>query len=206
LQQDVVKQQEFTCPYSKLPLTRPCEVSSCSYNLDDTTASRSSLRCFLHYCDGVRKRPGASKGEHDFGSYAPERKIKLAASFFGKSVEEVEKLNVSFYTSLFSVFAEDAAVELRKHQLDPVPFAQCAVCGSECDKLFIPKGVLPSGYGYCSYGCFQMKPPPVLLIEKNTDLDFGEFVAAVEHESVNGRARFVRQLLEWVLGSMPLRL
>jgi len=201
-----MKQPEFKCPYAKLPLTRPCEVGSCCYNLADNPVSKQSMRCFLHYCDGVRRRPGLGKNEHDFGAYPQDKKNKLAAQFFNVSLEEVDRINSEFYVSLFSVFAEDVSVALRKHQLDPVPYKQCVVCGNESDNLFIPKGVLPSGYGYCSYGCFQMKPPPVILIEKNMDLDFAEFVGAMEHESHQGRAKFVRQLVEWVLGNTPLRL
>jgi hypothetical protein len=201
-----MKQSDFTCPYSKMRLHRPCSVSSCSYNLDDNPASNTYNRCFLNYTAEVRTRANLIKGEFDFNNFSQDKKNKVAAQFFDIPIEEVAKVNSEFYVSLFSVFAEDVSVALKKQQLDPVPYRQCCVCGTECDELFILKSVLPAGWGYCSYGCFQMKPPPILLIEKNMDLDFLEFVGAMEHESYQGRAKFVRQLIEWVLGNSAMRL
>ena len=201
-----MKQSEFICPYSNMRLTRSCTVSSCCYQLNDNQHSNQYNRCFLKYTNEVRNRATLVKGDHDFNNFPQDKKNRIAAQFFDISLEEVSKINSEFYIALFSVFAEDVSVSLRKQQLDPVPFVQCAVCGTESEELFIPKGTLPSGYGYCSYSCFQMKPPPILLIEKNMDLDFLEFVGAMEHESFQGRAKFVRQLVEWVLGSTPLRL
>jgi hypothetical protein len=203
-----VTTQEFKCPYSGVALgDRSCTVASCSYNLNDNPAANVYNRCFLNYTAEVRIRANLIKGEFDFNNFSQEKKNKVAAQFFDISPGEVEKVNSEFYISLFSVFAEDVSVALRKHQLDPVPFKQCCVCGSESDELFIPKGgILPKGFGYCSYGCFQMKPPPILLIEHNMDLDFLEFIEAMEHQSHQGRAKFVRQLVEWVLGNSAMRL
>lgn len=202
-----MKQTPFACPYSNLELRRSCEVGSCSYHLADNPAAREHNRCFLAYTDSIRKRPSTSKTDNDFNNFPQDRKNKIAAQFFDVPLEQVEKINSEFYLSLFSVFAEDVSASLRKQHLDPVKFVQCCVCGGEEEELFIPKGgVLPSGYGYCSYACFQLKPPPILMLEKNMDLDFAEFVRSMEHESHQGRAKFVRQMAEWVLGTVPLRL
>lgn len=198
--------KEFKCPYIGLPLNNPCVVSSCNYNLNDNPIGKSHKRCFLNYAESVRQKPQAAKNEHDFQAFPADKKIKIAAEFFDMTVSQVENINNAFYVSLFSIFAEDAIVSLKKHQLDPVLYRQCAVCGIEENQLFYPESMLPPGFGYCSYACYQLKPPPILLIEKNLDLDFLDFIKSMEYESTQSRAKFIRQLVDWVLGNTPMTL
>jgi hypothetical protein len=201
------KKLEFKCPYSGMELRRPCEVSSCNYNLVDNIKTKPYNRCFLNYAELIRNRPQAAKNEHDFHAFTPDKKMKVASEFFGLSISEVQAINSDFYVSLFSIFAEDAIVDLKKHQLDPVLYRQCAVCGNEADgSLLYPDSLLPPGVGYCSYPCFQLKPPPILLIVRNLDLDFVDFIKSMEYESSQSRSKFVRQLVEWVLGNTPMTL
>lgn len=196
----------FTCPYVNLELRQNCGVTSCNYNLPDNNQTIPYKRCFLNYTDTIRNRPGAAKNEHDFQAFTQEKKNKIASQFLEITLDEVEQVNSNFYLALFSVFAEDVAISLCKHQLDPVPFEQCVVCGSGEDELFYPEGVLPSGYGYCSYSCFQLKPPPILMVEKNMNLEFIDFISAIKHQTNQSRAKFVRQLSEFVLGNTPMRI
>jgi len=172
--------------------------------LNDNAAGRLHKRCFLNYAESIRNKPQALKNEHDFQAFSSEKKIKVAADFFDLTVSQVEGINNAFYVSLFSIFAEDAIVSLKKHQLDPVLYRQCAVCGNAEDKLYYPDSMLPPGFGYCTYNCYQLKPPPILLIEKNLDLDFIDFIRSMEYESPQSRAKFIRQLVDWVLGSTPM--
>ena len=123
------------------------------------------------------------------------------------SPSDVEKKSREFYTSLFSVFSEDVLLELKRHQIDPVLYTQCAVCGSSGKELFYPKSkILPVGWGYCRYACYQLKPPPILLLEKNLGIDFLDLIKALrsEYESSQSRAKFARHLAQWVFGDTPM--
>lgn len=205
----LIKDCSFTCPYSKAPLESPCEVTSCNFNLEDNSISRAYKRCFLNYTESLRYNPLAIKKnvEYDFNKLPQEQKNQIVGLFFNMTTDEVDKKTREFYISLFSVFAEDVLLSLRKHQIDPVPYRQCVVCAGECDSLFYPKsGILPPGWGYCTYSCYQLKPPPILTLEKNLSLEFLELIRGLEleYESSHSRAKFVRQLVQWVLGDSPM--
>jgi hypothetical protein len=117
----------------------------------------------------------------------------------------VFKATSNFYISMFSVLAQDSILFYNKHRLDPVPYKQCAVCGTACDHLFIPKsGALPAGWGYDRYCCYQLKPPPLLLLEKTLELDTIDMMKNIEHDATQSRAKFVRNLVQWVFSNTPM--
>lgn len=200
--------KHFICPYAGAELKTPCSVGSCYFNLNDNPISRSFKRCFLNYQESLRYNPFAvaKKQDFDFNNLPQAQRNQIVASFFDLNEGDLGKVSANFYTSLFSILAEDALVGLRKVQLDPVPFRQCAVCGQESERLFYPRSILPSGYGYCSYPCFQLKPPPILALERNMEVDFKDLVEALEEQNTQTRTQFYRQLVDWVFGSTPIHL
>lgn len=193
----------FKCPYVNTELTKPCEVDSCNFNLSDSDMGRMYKRCYLNYQEALRYNPFTTKmKEVQYNSLSVEQRERVVFSFFKVTKEDVDRSNSVFYTNLFGVLAEDAAAALTKKRLDPVPFKQCAVCGIAEDKLFLPEeSALPSGFGYCSYKCFQMKPPPVLLLEKNLELDFLDFIKALEKETSQSRVKLVSQVIEHIFSN-----
>jgi len=198
---------DFKCPYAEAELRRPCEVGSCNFNLADSHISRTYKRCFLNYQESLRYNPFALEKDKsfDYNALPLKQKHQLVASFFNTNSLEVDRVHGEFYASIFAVMVEDTVVGLKRQRLSPVPFKQCAVCGNECDHLYYPKSnALPEGYGYCAYTCFQLKPPPVLVVEKNLEVDFFDLLKALAAETTQDRPRFVRQIVDWILSRTPL--
>ena len=197
---------KFICPYANKELATPCTVDSCNFNMGQTPLADTYRRCFLNYIEALRYNPaGKSDLGDQYGSLPLRQRAQLISNFFGISEREVMKSNGEFYSSMFSIIAQDTNFFQNKFQLDPVPYRQCAVCGEESDRLFIPQsGALPPGWGYCGYTCYLLKPPPFLVIEKSLELDISDLMKNLEYDNSDSRAKFVRQIILWVFGNIPM--
>ena len=201
---------EFTCPYANVPLLpeRPCAVESCSFNLADIPLGRAYRRCFLNYVKATSHNPYKRDEleQAEFGALPLTLREQIARLLLDmKPVEEAETKR-TFYMSLFSIMAHDTTVSLAKKQHSPVPYQQCCVCGSATEKLWFPKGgVLPSGYGYCSWPCWQESPPPLLGLTKMLEVDFGEMAKNLPFpHGQKSRLTFTLHLTRWILGETAL--
>jgi len=204
----VAQAETFQCAYSKKPLVRPCEVESCVFNMPATSLATHYRRCFLNYVDKLRHNPYKVRTLATFAEASPEQKEQITAAFFGVTLADIQKVTTSFYTSLLSVLSFDTTSSLANRQVSPVPYRQCAVCGTACEReeLFLPKsGVLPPGYGYCSYPCYQLKPPPILHLECILHLDYRQFLDNLQFDRTKNRKRFVTQLIRWVIGGIAMK-
>lgn len=199
-------QPEFTCIYSHKPLDRPCEVGSCNFNLDSTALGKTFRRCLLNYFESLRHNPyGLKTHKDDFASLPFHQRCQIVGSFFGVQEREVKKSVSKFYASMFSVMVRDALTDIPKSQFSPVPYRQCAVCGTETSKLFYPRrGALPPGVGYCRYSCFQLKPPPIISLEISLEIDCLDLMQNIEFESTQSRPQFIRQIVQWIMGDIPM--
>ena len=199
--------KSFICPYSNKELKNSCDVDSCNFNMDSTPISKTYKRCFLNYLEALRYNPYKSKNdrEDEYSSIPFNQRAQIVGSFFNLDEKEVLKATSNFYISMFSVIAQDSILFHHKHHLDPVPYRQCAVCGNPSDNLFIPKhGGLPQGWGYCSYACLQKKCVPLLILEKTLDLDTIDLMTSLEYENTQSRAKFVRNLINWIFSNTPM--
>jgi len=195
----------FICPYSNKRLMRACEVSSCNFNLPNIPLSRAYKRCFLNYLDSGNFNPmELERVSPPFNELPENQRQQIIAAFFEIDRTDVMAVKGNFYLSFLSIITQEALSSSAKRQLAPVPYRQCAICGTESKSLFLPpSGCLPAGYGYCSYKCYQLKPPPLLTLEQLLEIDYQELVQNPEF-SVKNRARFVRYLIEWVLSDIPM--
>lgn len=201
----------FICPYAKLPLPvdRPCAVGSCSFNLSDIPLSRAYGRCFLKYVKSTGYNPHAidEVEQVEYGTLPLPYREQIAKLLLSiKTDGEVEEIKRNFYIALFSIMTQDTAVSLAKRQHDPVIYRQCCICGTACDNLWYPTGgLLPSGYGYCSWSCWQETPPPLLALMKTLEVDYKDmtdnFPFPQGHKS---RLAFITHLTRRVLGDASL--
>ena len=193
---------EFVCMFANKPLTRPCEVESCNYNLDPTPIGRTYRRCLLNYFSSLRHNPyGLKQHKDDFATLPFNQRCQVVGSFFGITDKDVKKSVSKFYAAMFGVMVQDAMTEVPKSQLDPVPFKQCVVCGCESEALFYPKhGALPAGYGYCRWSCYQFKPPPIVAMELALEIDSLDLMSSIDFEANQSRPQFIRQIVQWILG------
>lgn len=201
----------FICPYANLPLPecRPCAVGSCSFNLADIPLSRAYSRCFLRYVKATGHNPHSVDDveQAEYGALPLPYREQIAKLFLDFSVEQdVEEAKRSFYIALFSIMTQDTTVTLTKKQHSPVPYRQCCVCGVASETLWFPKGgVLPSGYGYCSWSCWQETPPPLLALMKTLEVDYQDMTENFPFpHGQKSRLAFIMHLTRRVLGDAPL--
>lgn len=199
----------FICPYSGLPLPigRHCEVESCTFNLENLPVSRVYKRCFLNYVKSTAYNPfqidDLEQVEYDFLSQTHKEQIALL--FLG--LEDGGESKRSFYLSIFSIMAHDTTISLPKTRLDPVIYRQCCACGQETDKLWLPTaGILPSGWGYCSWNCWQVLPPPLLFLVRILEVGFEKLIRNIPFpHGQKSRLVFVNHLTQHVLGETSLQ-
>lgn len=204
-------QQVFECPYAKSPLIKACEVASCSFNLpQNSSLSRYYKRCFLNYVEKGVKNPNhlASLEQAQFSRLSLAQKQTLIKAFFGVREESIDHAQRTFYVSFFTILMQDLLLEVPRGTLSPVPFEQCVVCGGAHDEgspgFFYPKGgALPPGHGYCSWGCYQLKPPPIIVLERILDVDFGHLVAHQELAQTL-KKQSVSLITFWLFTGVPL--
>lgn len=204
----------FICPYANKPLAHaPCEVQSCNFNLDNTPIALVYRRCFLLYSKSLSHNPNAQNILGDppdptlnFSDEPKAWREKIIEGFFTVKETEFKKSYADFYTSVFSVIAQDILVSLPKTHMDPLPYRQCVVCGtSEVKPLWYPKGgALPDGWGYCGFNCYQLKPPPLVAMERVLEVDFEHVVKGLDFDILRSRPKFVKNLIRWVLGPTPM--
>jgi hypothetical protein len=199
---------EFICPYVNLPIERPCTVESCSFNLANVAISRAYLRCFLNYVKATGHNPYKRDEleQVEFGSQPLSYREHIARILLDLKPEDETEAKRTFYISLFSIMAHDTTVSLAKKQHSPVPYMQCCVCGSTTEELWFPKGnVLPSGYGYCSWACWQESPPPLLALTKTLEVDFSDLTQNIPFpHGQKSRLVFTLHLTRWILGEASL--
>ena len=199
----------FVCPYSSLPIPegRCCEVGSCTFNLEDVPVSSPYRRYFLRYVKATNFNPYQidELEQVEYGLLPREHKEQIALMFL--DLEDAGDAKRSFYMAIFSIMAHDTTVSLPKRMLDPVAYRQCSVCGLESDCLWVPKaGILPSGWGYCSWNCWQLLPPPLLSIMMILEVDFEDLARNLPFpHGQKSRLVFANHLTQWVMGEACLR-
>lgn len=202
---------EFICPYTSAPLLpeRPCAVESCSFNLADIPLSRAYRRCFLNYVKATSHNPYKRDEleQAEFGALPLSIREQITKLFLDIKDDEEKETKRTFYMSLFTIMTQDATVSLTKKQHYPVPYQQCCICGIACDDLWFPKdGVLPSGYGYCSWSCWQELPPPLLSLTKMLEVDFTEMTKNLQYpHGQKSRLIFTQHLIQWIFGETSLK-
>lgn len=209
--QDTMSQRVFECPYARAPLTKACEVTSCSFNMPGHSGlSKYYRRCFLNYVEKGVQNPNhlTTIEQAQFSKLSLTQKKSLIKAFFNVNEENIHHAQRTFYLSFFSILLQDILLELPRSVLKPVPYSQCAVCGvmddADQSKFFYPKGgALPDGYGYCSWNCYQTKPPPILVLESILEVDFR---LLVEHQDLAQvlKKGSVPLLTYWLFTGVPL--
>ena len=195
----------FICPYSGCKLGKSCEVKSCNFNLSDVPIAKHYRRCFLYYNEFLRTNKQPKSGvDSDFTKIPKHQREEIASFLLSADSKEVTQSYSEFYTSMFSLIAQDILVSMRKVQLEPIPYKQCVVCGQQDDLWFPQAGTLPDGYGYCSYACFQLKPPPLLALERTLEVDYRELVEKLEFDLLKSRPKFVSNLIHWVFSTTSM--
>lgn len=202
---------EFVCPYAKtaLPADRPCEVESCSFNLADIPISRAYKRCFLNYVKATSHNPYQREAleKVEFCALPLHLREQISKSLLAMKNADETSTKRMFYTSLFSIMVHDSIVSLAKKQHAPVLYRQCCVCGTQSDSLWLPKGgCLPSGYGYCSWSCWQENPPPLLALAKSLEVDFCEMLDNISFPNGHkSKLMFTTHLTKWILGENAIK-
>ncbi len=202
--------EEFICPYASAPLLpeRPCEVESCSFNLADIALSRAYRRCFLNYVKATSHNPYKRDEleQIEFGNLPLHYREHIARLLLDLKEEDEVETKRTFYMALFSIMTHDTTVSLTKRQHSPVTYRQCCVCGSAENPLWFPKGgILPSGYGYCSWSCWQEYPPPLLALTKILEVDFAEMTKNLPFpHGQKSRLIFTLHLVRWIFGETSL--
>jgi len=208
----------FICPYANLPLEneRPCKVGSCGFNLLEhamgTTGEHlvtAYLGCFLNYVKATQWNPFKVSSLKEFSDLPISLREHLASLFLGMKDEEVVRAKRTFYFSLFTLMTEESAssASLAKRQHAPIPYRQCVVCGTSEVPLWFPKGgVLPNGYGYCGWNCWQALPPPLLALEHATTsgIPFSEMTQSVNFQGNHSRLQYVKHLIFNILGDTAM--
>ena len=200
----------FICPYvgqTVLP-DRPCSVESCSFNLANVPISRAYRRCFLNYVRATGYNP-YKRDELEQVEYATLSlfyREQITKILLDIRQEDESAIKRTFYMSLFSIMAHDTTISLAKKQHAPIPYQQCCVCGQSSDQLWFPKGnVLPSGYGYCSWSCWQSSPPPLLALTEILETDFAEMTKNLPFpHGQKSRLTFCQHLTRWIFGETSM--
>lgn len=201
---------EFICPYANAPLppNRSCAVTSCSFNLSDISLSRAYRRCFLNYVKATGHNPYKTDEleQAEFGALPLSYREHIARLLLDLETTEETEIKRTFYMSLFTIMAHDTTVSLTKKQHAPIAYQQCCVCGAASESLWYPKGgVLPSGYGYCSWSCWQESPPPLLALTRMLEVDFIEMTDNLPFpHGQKSKIAFTQHLTQWIFGETPL--
>ena len=201
----------FICPYIGIPLpsNRSCEVESCSFCLADVPLSRAYRRCFLNYVKATGHNPYKLDDleQVEYGALPLSYREHISRLLLDFKQQEEADAKRTFYMSLFSIMTQDTTVSLAKRQHSPVLYRQCCVCGLSCDDLWLPKGgALPSGYGYCSWSCWQEAPPPLIALMRLLEVDFADMTKNIPFpHGQRSRLTFTNHLTRWVFGETPLR-
>lgn len=192
------------CPYSEQELSKACEVESCCFNLSDKPISAVYKRCFLYYkkiiTNNVYKIDSLDQAEyHNLPKKLREQIVSLLLDLDDEAIGQAKS---NFYFSLFSILSQDTVINLPKKQLAPVLYRQCCVCGIQSDNLYFPKSrTLPDGWGYCSWPCFQVLPPPLLALEKILEVSLNEMTKNLRFQGFKNRVSYVKNLTTWIIGS-----
>jgi len=188
---------------------RPCGVESCSFNLADIPISRAYRRCFLNYVQATGHNPHKLDDleQVEYGALPLAYREQIARLLLGLKPEDEAEAKRTFYMSLFSIMTHDTTVSLTKRQHAPVAYCQCCVCGTPSEHLWYPKGaVLPPGYGYCSWACWQENPPPFLALIRSLEVDFLDMIRNLPFpHGQKSRLIFTMHLTRWVFGDTPLK-
>jgi hypothetical protein len=200
---------EFICPYVNILLDRPCAVESCSFNLADIPIGKAYRRCFLNYVKSTGFNPYKKDEleQAEFGLLPLSYREQIAKILLNFKPEDELAAKRTFYISLFSIMAHDTTVSLAKKQHSPLPYRQCCVCGNVNEKLWLPKGgILPSGYGYCSWACWQETPPPLLALTRTLEVDFADLLKNIPFpHGQKSRLTFILHLTRWIFGESSLK-
>lgn len=206
-----MSQHVFQCPYAEKPLIKACSVASCSFNLpEESSLSRYYRRCFLNYVEKGIQNPNhlSSLDQAQFSRLSLKQKVSLIKAFFQAKDLDLDHSHRTFYLSFFSILLQDVLLEVPRGVLSPVAFGQCSVCGQMDDAdhpefFYLKGGALPQGYGYCSWHCYQLKPPHILVLERMLDVDFRDIV---EHQDLTQALKrgSVPLLTYWLFSGVPL--
>ena len=206
----MVTESTFICPYVKCPLphNKPCAVESCSFNLADVPISRIYKRCFLNYVKAMGFNPYKREEmeQIEFPSLSIAYREQITKILLDLKDDDDINIKKMFYMSLFSIMTQDATASLTKKYHSPAIYEQCCVCGQVTDSLWLPRsGILPSGYGYCSWNCWQALPPPLLTLIKNLEVDFLDMINNIFFpQGQKSRFMFTQHLTQWILGETSL--
>ena len=200
----------FICPYVgvELPLNKSCSVDSCSFNLADVPVAKVYRRCFLNYVKATGHNPHKLENleQVEYGSLPVPYREQIARILLNLTPEDEANAKRTFYISLFSILAHDTTIAITKRQHDPIPYQQCCICGRSDTQLWYPKGgILPSGYGYCSWNCWQEYPPPMLALMKIIEVDFKELFKNLSFQGYESRLIFTKHLIQWVFGISAIK-
>lgn len=180
------------CPYAQCELTRPCNVKSCNFQIEGAITSIYK-NCYLYYLNSIK----------NYDKLPLKYREKIVQCFLGSEEIDTQQASANFYLGLINLLLQDTIIDLPRSQLEPIPYKQCCVCGS-CEKeLWFPKaGVLPYGYGYCSYACFQLKPPPILIHEQFLESEYKSLMPNLKYDIFKTRAKFVQNLIQYIFSNI----
>ncbi len=202
---------DFICPYANVPLLqeRPCCVSSCCFNLGDMKINRLYRRCFLFYVKTTSSNPYKLRDLErvEFSALPLSAREAIAKVLLDIKKEDELELKRNFYTALFSIMIQDTTLSVTKKRYAPVLYQQCCVCGCTERALWFPKGgILPQGFGYCSWACWQEMPPPILSLVKNLEVDFYQMLKCIPYPNgQKSKLVFLLHLIRWVFGDLTLK-
>jgi hypothetical protein len=184
-------------------------VESCSFNLADIPLAKAYRRCFLNYVKATSHNPFRREEleRSEFGALPLSMREHIARLLLDMAPSAESEAKRMFYVALFSVMAHDCAVSLAKRQHAPVAYRQCCACGTPSEDLWFPKGgVLPEGSGYCSWSCWQERPPPLLELERTIGVDLGGLLQSLPFpHGQKSRLNFALHLARWLLGDIAVQ-
>jgi hypothetical protein len=176
--------------------------------LADVPISRAYRRCFLNYIKATSHNPYQLEQleQIEFSQLTIALREQIVRTLLDFKTEDEVDAKRTFYMSLFSIMTQDTTVALTKRQHAPVLYCQCCVCGTSHDMLWYPKGgILPPGYGYCSWHCWQKEPPPLLALMMMLEVDFDDMTQNILFpHGQKSRIIFTNHLTRWVLNTNPL--
>lgn len=154
-QPKLVARNKFWCPELELYMYQPCEVESCSFYSEDNAWTGN---CILRYMS-KHEQESLSYNELAFLMHTPTSELR--AQIFSsirkmRSAFLKEKLLEENSTNLFDRISNKKV---------------CCVCEGP-----IKKAIAKRGYYYCSEFCLYKKPPKVLILEREFNVDFYDLV------------------------------
>ena len=133
-----------------------------------------------------------------------KHKEEIIKGFLSVTDDDIQQATGNFYLRLINLLLQTTLIDLPRTQLEPIPYTQCCVCGNSENPLWFPKsGVLPDGYGYCSYACFQLKPPPILVHEQFLETEYQTLIPNLTFDIFKTRAQFVQNLIQYIFNKIP---